>query len=317
MKCVNCDGINVVKFGFFGKEKEIQRFKCKSCASTFSEEQNRPFDSLRLSPEKIKQVVHLLTESVGIRACERLAQIHRDTVMGILEFAGNRCTRIFNKHIVGLTVKEVQMDELYAFVYKKERNCQPDEIEYGDQYTYLAFDPISKLILSYHVGKRDQINTEIFVKDLTTRINDRKHFDLTSDGFLSYEIPVIENFYGKCSYAQLIKNFQTFRDRPKDAPQIPPTEKRICFGKRKNQSICTSHVERLNLSVRTFARRFTRRSICYSKTLANLKHSVSLFVAHYNFCRVHSTIKMTPAMAAGIALNPLTLEELLGINPAQ
>lgn len=311
VNCIKCQ-IEMGRFGFVqNKTERIQRWRCRSCKTTTTED--RTLGDLRIDPAIIKSIVHLLCEGVGIRACERLTGAHRDTVMNVLEFAGKRSVELFNKHILNLSVREVQVDELYSFVYKKEKNCFPGEFDVGEHYTYLALDPISKLILGYHVGKRDQHNTDIFISDLGMRVDKNKHFDITSDGFPAYTAPIAEEFYGRGAYAQLIKNFHLLREAKQYGILIKCTEKTVIFGDRQNQSISTSHVERLNLSVRLFNRRFTRKTIGYSKKLENLKHSVSLFVAYYNFCWIHSTIKMTPAMAAGLTLKRFTVDELLNI----
>lgn len=309
MTCKKCE-IPMAKFGFaMGAGERIQRFRCRHCRATQCEESQRA--GLRLPKEKIVQVVHMLVEGVGIRAIERLTNVHRDTILNVLEFAGKRSEQFFNNTILNVKVNAVQIDELYAFVNKKQRNCFPYEVDFGDQYTYLAIEPFTKLVLSYHTGKRDEFNTEIFINDLSLRVSREQSFDITSDGFPAYTSAVSTEFEGEAGYAQLVKNFHLLKMAKESGEHIPCMEKNIIFGERKNQSISTSYIERLNLSVRTFTKRFTRRTICYSKKLDNLRHSVALFVAHYNFCRIHSTIRTTPAVASGLVANPLTITDLL------
>lgn len=308
---VNCYKCNepMVKFGFSGCS---QRWICKPCR--FTRTDKRPTDNLRLPPEKITQIVHLLSEGVGIRAVERLASVHRDTVLNVVEFAGNRCRALFNQNILNVTVNAVEVDEIYAFVCKKQYNCSPYEYDFGDQYTFLAIEPTTKLILAYHTGKRDEDNTKTFIRDLSIRLDKTQAFDLTSDGFKPYESVVKTEFEGCAAYAQLVKNFYLLKVAKRNGQKlnVPCVARNLIFGNRNNQSISTSYVERLNLTVRTFTRRFTRRSIGYSKKLENLRHSVALFAAHYNFCRVHSTLGTTPAVAHGIVNHIYTLNELLG-----
>lgn len=298
----------MIKFGFSGRLR-MQRYRCKSCGETDSVE--RTTGAMRLPVEKIIRIVELLVEGVGVRAIERLVDVHRDTVLNVVELAGNRSLEIFNHHVLGISVNAIQVDELYAFVGKKERNCLPYEVELGDQYTYLAIDPITKLVLSYHIGKRDEENTNTFIRDLSLRVNTNKKFDITSDGFVHYSNVIAEKFYANAAYAQLIKNFHLLKIAKARNERINFIQCYNVFGKRENQSISTSYIERLNLTVRTFNRRFTRRGIGYSKKLSNLRHSVALFVAHYNFCRIHSTLRTTPAVTAGICDKPLTIMELL------
>jgi len=309
VNCYKCNG-QMVKFGFSGGS---QRWRCKPCRFTRTEK--RLTDNLRLSPDKIVQIVHLLVEGVGIRAIERLANVHRDTVLNVVEFAGNRCRQLFNQNIMNITVKAVQIDELYAFVCKKQYNCLPYEYDFGDQYTFLAIEPFTKLLLAHHTGKRDEDNTQTFIRDLSIRLDKTQSFDLTSDGFKPYDSVVRTEFEDCAAYAQLVKNFHLLKlaKRTGQKLTVPCMERNLIFGERQNQSISTSYIERLNLSVRTFTRRFTRRTIGYSKKLENLRHSVSLFAAHYNFCRIHSSIKTTPAVAHGIVDHVFSLNELLGI----
>lgn len=301
------------KFGFLtNKFERVQRWRCSLCLVTKTDD--RALGDVRVNEDTVIRVVEMLCEGIGIRACERLARVHRDTVMNILRFAGARSVETFNNHVLNTPIKAVQIDELYAFVLKKERNCLPHEYNYGDQYTYLALDPDSKLILAFATGKRDQTTTDEFISDLSIRVDRKNPFDITTDGFPCYNNPIAQYFYGNASYAQLVKNFHLMKIAKSRNERIPCMERNIIFGKRENQSISTSYVERLNLSVRLFNKRFTRRTICYSKTLDNLRHSVCLFVAHYNFCRVHSSIKCTPAMKAGLIDRALNIRELLGIQ---
>ncbi|HVU09140.1 MAG TPA: IS1 family transposase [Verrucomicrobiae bacterium] len=297
----------MVKFGFSSGN---QRWLCRPCRCTRTE--NKPTGDLRLEPDKIIQIVHLLVEGVGIRAASRLADVHRDTVMNVLEFAGTKATQVFNQNIINVTVNSIQVDELYTFVRKKQYNCFNWEYDFGDQYTFLAIEPDTKLLLAYHVGKRDEHETKMFIRDLSLRIDKTKSLDITSDGFIPYVPCVTEEFQDCASYAQLIKNFQFIEKKERLLRNVPIVQKTILFGQRQNQSISTSYIERLNLSVRTFNRRFVRRGIGYSKKLENLKHAVALFAAHYNFCRIHSTIKTTPAVAHGIVNHIYSLQELMG-----
>ena len=301
----------MVKFGF---SSGSQRWLCQPCKCTRTE--SKPTGDLRLPKDKIIQIVHMLVEGVGIRAIERLANVHRDTVLSVLDFAGTKAFSLFNSNLINLTVNAVQIDELYAFVLKKERNCLPWEYDYGDQYTYLAIEPFSKLLLAYHTGRRDEENACYFIQDLSLRLDKGQTFDITSDGFLGYTTVITTEFDNCAAYAQLVKNFHLLRLAKLNGVEstVPCIERNIIFGNRQNHSISTSYIERLNLTVRTHNKRFARRSICYSKKLENLRHSVALFAAHYNFCRVHSTIKTTPAVKHGITDHVWSLEELLGLN---
>lgn len=306
----NCCNTEMGRFGFLqNKAEKIQRWRCRECKTTTTED--RRLGQVRIDESKVIQVVNFLCEGIGIRACERLAHIHRDTVMNILQFAGNRAVETFNNHLINISVKEIQIDELYSFVQKKEQNCLPFEVEHGEFYTYLAIDPITKLVVAYQVGKRNQDTTNMFISDLSVRLNKEQSFDITSDGFPCYNGPIAEHFYGNASYAQLVKNFHLLKIAKKRKEPIRCMERNIIFGNRENQSISTSFVERLNLTVRLFNKRFTRKTVCFSKSLENLRHSVALFVTYYNFCWVHSSLKVTPAMAAGIVDKKFSIADIL------
>ncbi len=300
----------MVKFGFFGKER-FQRYRCKQCGKTFSYVPERPLDDLRVPMDKALQVLHLLVEGVGIRACERLTGINKKTVLAILEVAGRKCARLLDRKVRDVSVEFVQLDELWSFVNAKQINAKHPE--HGDAYTFLAIDRKSKLIISHFVGKRDAFGAYSVMASLHKRI--ATHCQITTDGFAAYIPAVFSHFRSRVDFAQLIKQY--------GQPDWSLTERRYspgkCIGARVGfrtgypveQEICTSHVERTNLSVRLFTRRFTRLTLGYSKKLANLKHAVVLFVAHFNFCRKHSAHGFTPAMEAGLTDHTWTIQELL------
>lgn len=327
MTCHNCK-IDAGKFGFF---KGFQRYRCKQCHKTFSDIPERPLDNLRIEPEKAIQAIHLLCEGMGIRAIERLTGIHRDTVLNVLETAGDKCARLMEEKAKGLTVRDVQVDELYAFVECLQQNTEVGDQLRGDQYTFLAIERNTKFIIHSLVGKRDKGNAYAFLTGLKHRINGR--FQLSTDSFAAYcgQIGTVwQVFRESIDYATETKHFATDfhvtgkmvprRENPKRCQWV----KRIAqIGKPNMKRVTTNHAERTNLSVRLFNRRFTRKTLGYSKTLKNLKHSVSLLVAHFNFCRPHSRLKIeatettpsqerTPAMAQGITDHVWTIAELLG-----
>ena len=253
-----------------------------------------------------------------IRACERLTGLNRRTVLGILETAGQKCARLLDDRIRNVQVESIQCDELYAFVFCKEANNKLKRDDIGEQYTYLAVDRKSKLILSYHVGKRTPENTDAFMLDVRKRVN--AGCQLTTDGYRCY-LPAVALAFGQnVHFAQQTKIYAESFPMPKRLrhelqPQgVMEVITRIRTGNPDRSLISTSHVERTNLSVRLFNRRYTRLTLGYSKKLANLKHSAALLAAHFNFCRVHSAHGMTPAMAAGLTDHVWTVAELLQQN---
>ena len=271
-------------------------------------------DSLRIPLDKAIQIIHLLVEGVGIRACERLAGVHRDTVLNVLEVAGQKCARLMDARVRNHPFEFVQVDEMFSFVWCKEKNNRDGNRSRGDQYTFLGVDAKTKFIINFTVGKRDSVTAQEYIQDLRKRV--RVPFQLTTDGFKAYPAEVAYAFLGEIHYAQLIKEYAAplellTAERRYSPPVCIGAHKRVRCGTPSPDEINTSYIERTNLSVRLFNRRFTRLTLGYSKKLANLKHSVALLVAHFNFCRVHSAHGMTPAVAAGLADHVWTIEELL------
>jgi IS1 family transposase len=264
--------------------------------------------------DKVVQITHMLVEGVGIRAIERLAGVHRDTVLSVLEVAGRKCARVMDERVRNVPFEFVQVDELFAFVWCKEKNNDDGNRERGDQYTYLGVDAKTKFIINFAVGKRDSVTTQEYIQDLRKRV--KVPFQLTTDGFKSYPAEVYYAFLEEIHYAQLIKEYSgpeeaVIAERRYSPCDCVGAHTKIHCGNPSPDQISTSYIERTNLSMRLFNRRFTRLTLGYSKKLANLKHSIALLVAHFNFCRVHSAHGMTPAMAAGLADHVWTIHELL------
>jgi IS1 family transposase len=289
--------------------------QCKQCKRTFSDIPAKPLDNLRVPFEKAAQITHLLVEGVGVRAVERLAGVHRDTVLAVLEVVGQKCARLLDQRVRNIAFESVQVDELFAFVGCKERNNLLKSREIGEQYVFLGVDSQSKFIINFTIGKRDPTTTQIYVQDLKKRV--QLPFQLTTDGFGAYPNEVFYTFEGEAHYAQLVKQYAAAIDGEKgyhrrySPSQCTGARKVIRCGNPSPDQISTSYVERTNLSVRLFNRRFTRLTLGYSKKLANLKHSVALFIAHFDFCRIHSAHGKTPAQAAGLTDKAWSVQDLL------
>jgi len=312
MTCLKCNHGTAKKFGVYGRRR-IQRFRCRTCRATFSLPQPRPLGRHYLDLNRAVQVISLLTEGMSVRAAARISGVNRNTILSLLLTVGENCQRAFDKHVRNLRPRFVQADELFCFVHTKQARLRPDSPrEWGDTYTWLALDSETKLILSYHVGKRNATSAYEFIHDLSERIVGR--CQITTDGFKPY-INAIEDCFGAgIDFAQLIKLYAKSRtDGPEwyaptevvDAIPVPVT------GDPKVDRISTSHVERMNLSVRMHLRRYTRLTSGFSKSLKHLKAAVSLLMCWYNFCRVHQTLRVTPAMEAGVTDHVWTIEELL------
>lgn len=270
-----------------------------------------------IETHKIVQVVNLLVEGVGIRAASRLTQLDQKTILKIVLSAGERAAQVLDEKVRNVTVESVQVDELFCFVGCKQRNNQGNDYNRGDQYTFLAVDSASKLILSHVIGKRDSGNAYEILNDLNQRVSGR--FQLTTDAFQPYRKTAEQALGDKVDFAQLMKIY-------KDEPASLRVERRYspppCVGVKIHvrsgdpdpAMISTSYVERTNLTVRTFNRRFARLSLGYSKKIEYLRAATALFVAHFNFCRKHSTLNTTPARWAKLTDHQWTTEELLNIT---
>ena len=224
-------------------------------------------------------------------------------------------TGLLDAKIRDVAVESVQCDEMYSFVFCKEPNNKLKLDDVGEQYTFLAVDRKSKLILSYCIGKRSPENTDVFVQDVRKRV--KSGCQITTDGFSPY-VPAINGAFGQdVQFAQQTKVFSGSGTMPKRMrhllkPQsIIEVRTQIRTGSPDRALISTSHVERTNLSVRLFNRRYTRLTLGFSKVLENLKHSTALLIGFFNFCRIHSALDMTPAQAAGLTDHRWTIEELL------
>lgn len=311
MTCYCCNG-PTKRFGHYENlNRIVQRYRCTRCGKTFSETQ--PLSGIRTDAGEAVRVIGLLCESVGIRATSRLTGLDQKTVLRILESAGEHCARLLDAKIRNIHAEEIQADEVHSIVHCRQQNALPDEIERGEQYTFLAVDRRSKLIISWVVGKRNRENAMQFFGDLKKRLANQ--VQLTTDGYRGYcgaGGAVATVFGDEVNYATETKYFgkpDTFLPR-----RLIGLRRRPRIGNPDMTLATTCHAERTNLSVRTFNRRFTRCTIGYSKKLDNLRHAVALFVAHFNFCRVHSAHGMTPARAAGLTDHTWTVKELIAAS---
>jgi len=211
----------------------------------------------------------------------------------------------------------VQVDEIWGYVFKKEGhkwNHEKEIAEIGDAYCFVAIERETKLVLVHHLGKRDSLSTDTFIHKLALATS-RNRYQLTSDGFKAYVKAVQIFLAGRVHFAQLVKVYGASREgeqrySPAEVIDSVPT---IVFGNPDRDRICTSHVERQNLSIRMGMRRMTRLTNGFSKKWANLEAAYALWFAYYNFCRKHQTLRVTPAMESGLANHVWTIGELLGV----
>ncbi|MDQ1611384.1 MAG: hypothetical protein QOG00_1315 [Pyrinomonadaceae bacterium] len=311
MTCHNCKSICKKS----GKHRNgLQRFRCNGCKRTFTEDHERPLEEMRLSMDKALLCLKLLVEGNSIRSTERITGVHRDTIIDLLVKAGEKCERLLEDKIKGITVKDVQADEIWAYVGMKEktkkRNLNTDPT-LGDAYTFVAIERETKLVLAWHLGRRTVSHTVDFTEKLERATSGR--FQLTTDGFPAYYDAVLYSLGTRCDFGQLVKIYahpQTRETRYSPAEVVGATATPR-FGNPIPELICTSHVERQNLTMRMMMRRLTRLTNAFSKKWSNLRAALALHFAYYNFCRIHKTLRCTPAMEAGITKTVWSLEDLL------
>lgn len=262
--------------------------------------------------EQQVQIVGALTEGCSIRATERLTGVHRDTVMRLGARIGHGCASLHDQLMRGLDVGRIEMDEAWSYVGKKQRRVsQDDGTDVGDQYIFLGMDAVGKGIISYLVGKRSRENTHVFVADLRERVIGAP--EISSDAYLGYPTAVEAAFGTDCQFGTIEKHYK-YEPAKEAARRYSPgfvvgVTKRRVVG--RPDHISTSYIERQNLTLRMQQRRFTRLTNAFSKKLENHKAAVSLYVAHYNLCRVHEALRITPAMHLGVTDHIWTIAELI------
>jgi IS1 family transposase len=270
----------------------------------------------KLSNEQRVLIVKTLVDGMGINATCRITGAAKNTVLKLLAELGEACAKFHDEKVRGVSAKRIQCDEIWSFVYSKNKNVPADlkgVFGYGDVWTWTAIDADSKLIVSYMLGLRDSGYAHEFMNDVAGRLVNK--VQLTTDGLKAYLDAVDDAFGGEVDYAQLIKIYGP--EKAGAGRYSPPTiigteEKAIC-GEPEKKHVSTSFVERQNLSMRMGMRRFTRLTNAHSKKVENHAHMLAIYFAHYNFCKIHSTLRVTPAMEAGFTKHVWEIEELLAL----
>lgn len=277
----------------------------------------------RLDTAKRAMILGMLVEGMSMRSIERLTGASINTVRKLLDDAGEACAAYHHDNVRGIEGRRtIECDEIWAFVYAKQRNvprakAAPDNA--GDVWTWTAIDADSKLIVSYLVASDREGATALqFLDDLRPRLEDRPQ--LNTDGLKAYIEAVEGAFGGDVDFAQVVKQYGrepgTDNERRYSPPVCTKVEKRRIEGNPDMAKANTSYVERQNLSMRMGMRRFTRLTNAFSKRIEKHAAMVALYALHYNYCRIHATLKVTPAMEAGLSEEVRDLEWIVGLIDA-
>jgi len=271
----------------------------------------------KLNPARRAQIIACLCEGMSVRATCRLTGADKKTVLRLLVAVGDACLDYQNRVMVNLPCKRLQADEVWSFCYSKTKNVPSEkkgQFGYGDVWTWTVIDADTKLIPTWRVGGRDAGTAHDLMMDLAPRLRGR--VQLTTDGLRSYMDAVEDAFGIDIDYAQLVKIYgeNTKEKQRRYSPAVClGTQRTVIQGNPDKEQISTSYVERHNLTIRMSMRRFTRLTNAFSKKLENHVHALAVFFMFYNFCRVHQTLRVTPAMEAGIADHVWTVEEIVGL----
>jgi IS1 family transposase len=267
----------------------------------------------KLDTTKRMAILTALVEGCSINATARMCGVSKLTVLRLLADVGSLCRDYHDLTVRRLNSKRVQLDEIWSFVGCKQKNKERGKIGDGDCWTWVAIDADSKLVVSYLVGLRDAGHAREFVNDVAARVDGR--IQLTSDGLKLYVEAVEDAFGGDVDYAMLVKIYGS--ENPGEARYSPPvcrgTETTMMSGDSDPEHISTSYIERQNLTLRMHNRRFTRLTNAFSKRWINHEPAISLHYFFYNFCRIHKTLRITPAMAAGITDHVWSVADLVAM----
>lgn len=273
----------------------------------------------KLPTEKRVQILNMLCEGSSMRSISRVVDVSINTVTKLLIDAGTACSEYQDKHLRELSCRRIQCDEIWSFCYAKEKNV-PEDFKgvpgYGDVWTWTAICADSKLIPSWKVGSRDAETAREFIDDLSSRLLNR--IQLTTDGHKVYLDAVESAFGSKVDYAMLVKLYGNEGSSKETDKKYSPAEctgsiKQSIQGDPDEKYISTSYVERQNLTMRMSMRRFTRLTNAFSKKVENHCHALALYFMWYNFVRIHTTLRVTPAMAAGVTDHLWSMKDIVNL----
>lgn len=300
-----------------------QRYRCLECGKRFIEPKAKLLGSMQLPEDKALLCLQLLVEGNSVRSIERLTNVHRDTVLRLLETVGKKCLWIQENLVRNVKVKFVQADEIWSFIGMKDKRKHALDItdeRLGSCYTFTSIDAESKLIVGWHLGRRTEQDAVMFLEKVYQAVDKSIWWQITTDGWKGYDHNVNHILGAKAHVAQLVKIYGGTQT-PKDDQRYSPagfvgSKKKIISGRPVRDKISTSYVERQNLTMRMSIRRMTRLTNGFSKKWDNMNYMLALYFAYYNFCRSHKTLdNATPAMAANLTGTIWTLKDLLTRAP--
>jgi IS1 family transposase len=274
----------------------------------------------KLPIEKRVQIINLLVEGSSLRTCSRIADVSINTVTKLLVEVGQACQLFHDETVRNVAAKRIQCDEIWSFVYAKEKN-KPQNIEgAGDAWTFVGIDSDTKLVISWLLGERDIQTATIFMKDVAERIRGR--VQLTTDGLKAYINAVDAAFPtdDEIDFAQLIKIYgpeggTSTPERKYSPGECTGSKKHVIYGQPDEKFISTSHIERQNLTMRMHMRRFTRLTNGFSKKIENHGYAIALHFVYYNFAKIHKSLRVTPAMQAGLTKRVMSIEDIVNLIP--
>jgi IS1 family transposase len=270
----------------------------------------------KLSIERRARIIGCLVEGNSLRATARMTDTAINTVVKLLVDVGKACAEYQDKALRNLKCKRIQCDEIWSFCYAKAKNVPEDkkgQFGYGDVWTWTAICADTKLVPSWLVGDRGAETAYMFIEDLASRLVHR--VQLTTDGHRAYLTAIEDKFGPNIDYAMLVKIYGSEGEQGKySPPECIGSKKEVITGNPDHKHISTSYAERQNLTMRMSMRRFTRLTNAFSKKVENLAHAVALHFMYYNFGRIHKSLRVTPAMEAGITDHVWTLEEIAGLG---
>jgi IS1 family transposase len=275
----------------------------------------------KLPIEKKVQIINLLVEGNSLRSTSRIVDVSINTVTKLLVEVGQACQLFHDETVRNVAAKRVQADEIWSFVYSKEKNKPQDVEDAGDAWTFVGIDSDTKLVISWLIGDRDIETATFFMKDIADRIKGR--VQLTTDGLRAYINAVDAAFPTdeEIDFAQLVKLYgpetgATSQERKYSPCECTGSKKTVIYGQPDEKFISTSHVERQNLTMRMHMRRFTRLTNGFSKKIENHGYAIALHFVYYNFAKIHKTLRVTPAMQARLTKRVMTIEDICNLVPA-